>query len=113
MAVLPILLAAAPAAPGGQMFQTLIFLGAIFAVAYFLILRPQKKKDQQRREMLSRVQRGDHVITIGGIHGEVAAVKDKYVILTVDSERGTTLKMTRAAVHNIVTDATSEEEEPK
>jgi len=96
---------------GAQLIQTLFFLGAIFAIAWFLILRPQKKKDQERREMLSRIQKGDRVVTIGGIHGEVAAVKDKYVILIVDAERGTTLKMSRAAVHNIVTDTSSEEED--
>jgi preprotein translocase subunit YajC len=90
--------------------QTLFFLGAIFAIAYFLILRPARKKDQQRRDMISRVQKGDRVVTIGGIYGEVVSVKDKFVIITVDPESGATLKMTRAAVHNIVTEASSEEE---
>lgn len=98
---------------GPKMFQTFLFLGAIFAVAYFLILRPQKKKEQQRRELLAKVQKNDRVLTIGGIYGEVIAVKEKYVVLNVDSETGTTLKVLRSAVHTIVTDTSTEDEVSK
>lgn len=108
------LLAAAGQGPGGQqLIMTIIFFAAIFFIMQFLIFRPQKKKEQQRRDMLSKVQRGDKVVTIGGIHGEVISVKDKYVVLLVDAERGTTMKFSRHAVHNIVTDETSDEDEAK
>ena len=102
---LMILAQAAPAAPqsgGGSMLGTLIFAAAVFGILYFLILRPQKKKDQQRRDMLSKVEPGQNVVTIGGIYGEVKTVKDEYCILLVDPERGGTLKMRRSAVHEIL-----------
>ena len=94
---------------GGGMFQTILFAGAIFAVLYFLILRPQKKKDQQRRELLSKVQRGQRIATVGGVYGEVESVKEEYVILLVDPERGTTLKFRRSAVHEILPEDSAEE----
>jgi len=97
------------ASPGAGLFQTVAFAGAIFAVLYFLILRPQRKKDQQRKEMLSKVERGQRVVTIGGIYGEVQTVKEEYCILLVDGERGTTLKLRRSAIHEILPQESEEE----
>ena len=89
-----------------------IFFGVmIFAVLYFLIIRPQKKKDKHRREMVAQVGKGDRVVTIGGIHGEVVSSKDRILILLVDPESGATLKMNRAAVHRVVSDDSDEEEQ--
>ena len=97
-------------AQGGRGYESLIFIVGIFAVLYFLILRPQKKKERQRKGMLSKVRRGDRVVTIGGIHGEVLNVKESEIILLVDSESGSTLKMTRSAVHRILgTDSEGDE----
>jgi preprotein translocase subunit YajC len=87
----------------------LIFLALIILVFYFLMIRPQKKKEKERQEMLSKIQKGDRVVTIGGIHGEVESVKEKHVILLVDPDRGTTLKMSRSAVHNILTKDSDDE----
>lgn len=101
--------APAPSA-GFEMIKTLLFAGAIFAVLYFLILRPQRKKDQQRKEMLSKVQRGQRVVTIGGIYGEVQTLKEEYCILLVDAERGVTLKLRRSAIHEILPQDSGEEE---
>jgi preprotein translocase subunit YajC len=103
--------APAPAPSAGfEMVKTLLFAGAIFAVLYFLILRPQRKKDQQRKEMLSRVERGQRVVTIGGIYGEVQSIKEEYCILLVDAERGVTLKLRRSAIHEILPEDSGEEE---
>lgn len=97
-------------AQGGRGYESLIFIVGIFAVLYFLILRPQKKKERQRKEMLSKLRRGDRVVTIGGVHGEVINVKEKEIILLVDSESGATLKVTRSAVHRVIsTDLEGEE----
>jgi preprotein translocase subunit YajC len=100
--------AAAPAAPAAQgpasMLPTLLFFGVIVAIVYFLMIRPQKKKESQRKEMLNKLDRGDQVVTIGGVFGEVESVnvKEEYVILLVDRERGTTLKYRRGAIHEIL-----------
>jgi preprotein translocase subunit YajC len=85
---------------GGGMF--FIWIIAIFAIFYFLMIRPQKKKEQQHKAMLNSVQKGDHVVTIGGLHGEVESVKDDYLILLVDRENGHTLKFRRSAINEIL-----------
>ncbi len=56
----------------------------LFLVFYFLIIRPQNKKEKERQKMLSKIAKNDEVITSGGIHGTVVNVKDKTVILRVD-----------------------------
>ena len=105
---------AAPAAKpkGGSGFDPsmLIFLGLIFAVFYFLLIRPQKKREQQRKQMLSQVRKGDKVRTAGGVYGEVVTAKEEYLILLIDKETGTTLKLNRAAVSAIIADETEDEE---
>jgi len=103
--------APAPKGSGGGLMQTLFFLGLIFMVFYWLILRPQKKKEQQRRQMLSQVRKGDQVRTIGGIFGEVASVKEKFVIINVDKQSGATLKVSRSAVSAIIAEESDEKSE--
>ncbi len=102
-----------PAAQGNPMeglFSTLVFIGLMFAVLYFLVLRPQKKKEKDRQALLSKVQKGDRVVTIGGLYGEVTTVKEKYVVLLVDRDRGVSLKFNRSAIHNILTKDSEEED---
>jgi preprotein translocase subunit YajC len=89
------------APPGSDPFIWILPIALIF-VFYFLILRPQKKREQKRREMLAAIKKGDQVRTIGGIFGEVVSAKEEFVILLVDKERGTTLKVDRNAISTIV-----------
>jgi len=106
--------APAGSAPGFSPISILCILG-IVAVFYFMILRPQKKKEQQHKDMLSKLERGDQVVTIGGLYGEIESVspKEDYVILLVDRERGTTLKFRRAAIQAVVTKDSGSAEEKK
>ena len=99
----------APKAKGGG-YEGIIFIVLIFAVLYFLMIRPQKKKEQKRKAMLNQVERGNRIVTIGGIHGEVASVKEDTVIILVDRESGATLKMGRSAIHRILSDDVDEKE---
>jgi len=62
----------------------LITIALIIVVFYFLLIRPQKKQQQQHRDMLASLKKNDEVITIGGIHGTIANVKDTTVTLKVD-----------------------------
>ena len=55
----------------------------IFGVMYIFVFMPQRKKEKQRRQMLDAVQKGDDVVTIGGIYGKVWQVKDQEVVLQV------------------------------
>lgn len=56
----------------------------IFGIFYFLLIRPQKKQERERRSMLNKMNKNDEVVTSGGIHGTIVNVKDKTVIVRVD-----------------------------
>ena len=100
----------APTGGGSSLGGMLIPILLIFAVLYFLILRPQRKKEKQRTEMLKQIRKGDRIVTIGGIHGEIQTIKGNNVILLVDAEGRTTLKVSRQAVHRILTDDSDEDQ---
>ena len=70
-------------APAGGMGGSLIMIVAMFAVMYFMLIRPENKRKKEAEEMRSAVKTGDKVTTIGGIMGTVVSVKeDKFVIET-------------------------------
>ena len=70
---------------GGGMaaFQQFIPLIFMFAIFYFLLIRPQKKKALEHRMMLESIKRGDDIITASGVHGKVFAVENDLVLLDV------------------------------
>jgi len=82
-------LAAAPGGAaggaGGEMaaFQQVIPLIYMFAIYYFLRIRPQKKKALEHKALLESIEKGDIVITSDGVHGKVSALENDYVILNV------------------------------
>ncbi len=57
---------------------------AIFLIFYFLVIRPQKNKQKEQKSMISNIQKNDHIVTAGGMHGTVALVKEKTVVIRVD-----------------------------
>lgn len=75
----------------------------MFAVFYFLLIRPQQKKQKQRTAMLNQIKKGDKITTIGGLHGTVVELNDDTVVIRVND----TTKMTfeRSAVNTIVSQA--------
>lgn len=56
----------------------------IFVIFYFLLIRPQKKRDKEHQKMLTGLNKNDEVVTSSGIHGTIVNVKDKTVILRID-----------------------------
>lgn len=89
----------APAEPGMGAFMPLLILW--LAVIYFFFMRPQKRKEKERKAMIEAVRKGDKVVTIGGIHGVVVKVTDDVVTLRVDDKTGGTMKFSRAAINTI------------
>ncbi|MFY9115984.1 MAG: preprotein translocase subunit YajC [Bacteroidales bacterium] len=75
----------AEGAPKGGNYTFLIMMAAIFVVMYFLMIRPQKKRQKELQAYRESLKKGDKVITAGGIYGTVAEVKDTYVLLEVDA----------------------------
>jgi len=75
------------AAEGGNMIVALLTtflpLVLIFVVFYFMLIRPQRKKDKQVKEMLNNLKAGDRICTIGGIYGTITGLKDDTVTLAV------------------------------
>lgn len=65
----------------GQWTGTIIYLLFIFGIIYFLMIRPQKKQQQKRQEMMNSLKVNDAVVTIGGIHGRITKIKDDNVTL--------------------------------
>jgi len=74
--------AAAGAGPGG-LANALILPIAFIAIFYFLLIRPQQKRAKQHREFLAALEKGDDVITSGGLHGKVTGLTDKVVTLEI------------------------------
>jgi preprotein translocase subunit YajC len=105
-------LAEAAPAPAGQGGLTpFIPLLLIFAVFYFLILRPQQKKQKEHQKFLSELKRGDMVVTAAGIIGTVRTLSDRFVTLEVDE--GVTLKMLRSQVAESAANLNKEEAKGK
>jgi len=78
----PILLQANNAPGGG--YSSIIFFAAIALIFYFFMIRPQQKKQKQQRKFIEEIKKGDNVVTIGGLHGRVAAVEGDTIVLEVD-----------------------------
>lgn len=72
-------------AQGGGMGSFLIMMVLIFVVMYFLMIRPQQKKQKELTKFRDSLQKGDKVVTIGGIYGTIAEVKDRVVLLEIDN----------------------------
>ena len=84
----------------GSMWTTLITFGLIILIFYFLIIRPQKKRDKEARDMLAAMKKGDKIVTIGGIRGTVAVVKESTVIVKVDDN--TRIEFSKNAISQIL-----------
>ena len=80
----------------GSGMSSLIMFGMIFAVMYFFMIRPQIKKQKKERKYRSALQKGDKVITIGGLHGKITDIKEDAFIIEVHG--GTNLKVEKSAV---------------
>ncbi|MBN1350223.1 preprotein translocase subunit YajC [candidate division KSB1 bacterium] len=62
---------------GGGTSMMLIMMVAIFAIMYFLMIRPQQKKQKQHQQMIAALQKGDKVVTAGGIYGVIQGAREK------------------------------------
>jgi preprotein translocase subunit YajC len=77
-------LAAAPQGQGGGILGLILPFVLMFVIFYFLLIRPQQKKQKTRNAMLSALSKGDKVVTIGGLHGTIVEITDDIVVLKVN-----------------------------
>ena len=95
-----------------ELLSTLIMLGAMFGIMYFVLIRPQKKQQEKVQDMLSNLKIGDSIVTIGGLHGIIDEINDAAKTVVLDCE-GIYLTFERRAVARVVAkveDATETEE---
>jgi len=92
------------AAPAGGFaaFQQIIPLVFMFAIFYFLLIRPQQKKAKEHKSLLDALKKGDNVITAGGVHGKVTAVED--AVATLEIAPGVNIKITKSYIASVKKD---------
>ena len=91
---------AAGGQPQGMGLTTLLFPIILIAIMYFLMIRPQMKRQKEHKAMLDKLQRGDEVITSGGIAGTVAEIGDNFVAVEIAS--GVQVRVQRGAISNVL-----------
>ncbi len=87
---------AAPAAGAGGMISQLMPLVLIFAVFYFLLIRPQQKKASKHQQFLTDLKKGDKILTGGGVHGRITGLTDSTV--TMEIAEGVRVKVNRGSI---------------
>lgn len=92
--------AAAAAPAGGSIFSALLFPIVLIAIMYFLLIRPQMKRNKEHRAMLDRLSVGDEVITGGGIAGTVRNIGDSFV--TVEIAERVEVRVQKGAIGNVL-----------
>lgn len=90
----------AAATPIDSLLQALLLPVLMLVVFYFLLIRPQRKREKQTKEMLAALKVGDRVVSIGGIIGKIAAIKDDTVTLEVGADR-TKIVLERSAIRGV------------
>jgi preprotein translocase subunit YajC len=90
---------------GGNPMGLVVMIIAIFAVMYFLMIRPQQRQKKQQQDMLSKISKGDKIVTAGGLHGTVVGVKDTTVIVKVADN--VKMEFNRSSISQIVSSRSS------
>ena len=89
-------------APAGGNTSMIFMLVGMFALMYFMMIRPQKKRQKEEQEMRNAVEVGDEITTIGGICGKVVIVKEQHLIIETGADRNR-MQISRWAVQQNVT----------
>ncbi|MBP7829776.1 MAG: preprotein translocase subunit YajC [Kiritimatiellae bacterium] len=97
-------MAPAPGGAGGQQQQSPVFmigwLGLMLVIFYFMLIRPQQRREKERRALLSQIKSGDRVVFCGGLLGIVTNAKEKTFTIKVDE--GVKLEVVRGAVTQVL-----------
>ena len=73
-----------------------VFLVLLFGMFYFLIIRPQRRRQKEHNELTASLKRGDRIVTIGGVFGQIESVTDENFVIKVES--GATMRMAKGSV---------------
>jgi preprotein translocase subunit YajC len=94
----------APAAQGGEAWTSIIFMVLIFVVFYFLLIRPQVKRQKEHKALVEGLSKGDEVLTAGGMIGKITDLSDQYLSLQIAAVDGKPVEiaMQRSAVQTLL-----------
>jgi preprotein translocase subunit YajC len=95
--------ASPPAVPGGGIGSFFVPLIFIFIIMYFVMIRPQKKRQEQQQKLVGSLKSGDRVVTNAGIHGLIANVKENTVLLKVADN--VKIEVDKSAITNVLKEA--------
>ena len=95
---------AAGQAPAGGMMSTGVFMVAMIALMYLMVIRPQSKKQKEHRDLLAKLTVGNEVVTAGGLLGKITEAGDTYVTLEV--AKGVQVKVQRYQVTQLLPNGT-------
>lgn len=94
------LLQTADATSSQSMLFSVLPLVALVAIFWIFIIRPQNKKQKEAEKMRDSVQKGDKIVTIGGVHGTISAVREKTIVIKV--EDGAKIEFDRSAIASVM-----------
>ena len=86
----------ADAEGGYSIWTMLIFVVLIFGLMYFVLIRPQRKRQKEHQQLIEELKRGDRVVTAGGIYGVIESISEDSVIIKVES--GATMRVAKGSV---------------
>ena len=81
---------------GGFDLSIIIFLVVIFGLMYLVLIRPQRKRQKEHQQLIEELNKGDRVVTAGGIYGQIESLSDDSVVIKVES--GATMRVARSSV---------------
>ena len=90
----------APAGGAQSAMMNIIPLIFMFAIFYFLLIRPQQKKAKEHKALLESIKKGDQVVTAGGMHGKVTAIDD--TVVTLEIATGVNVKFNKGHISSVV-----------
>jgi preprotein translocase subunit YajC len=90
---------------GAGVVGNLVLFGSIILIFYFMIIRPQQKRQKERQLMIQSMKKGDKIITAGGIHGTIVGVEDKIILVQIADN--VKVKIERSSIGNILKEGDS------
>lgn len=93
---------------GGGMLSILPFV-LIMLILYFLLIRPQAKRQKEKRAMMEALKKGDRIVTIGGVHGTVVGLKNKGKIVVIKVDKNTNLTVIKSSIAGLAESVTEQD----
>ncbi len=92
----------------GGMLSILPFI-LIMLILYFLLIRPQAKRQKAKKSMLETLKKGDHIVTIGGVHGTVVGLKNQGKIVVIKVDKNTNLSIVKSSIAGLADSVTDQD----